>query len=47
MACCLDMKMTEASEHWAMIVTDMAVKLVGLLVEQVSDIMTIGAEGLQ
>ncbi len=40
MACRLGMKMTEPSERAAIIVTDIAGKLVGLLVEQVSDMMT-------
>ncbi len=47
MACRLGMKMTEPSERAAIIVTDIAGKLVGLLVEQVSDMMTIRAEDLQ
>jgi purine-binding chemotaxis protein CheW len=47
MACRLGMKMTEPSERSAIIVTDIAGKLVGLLVEQVSDMMTIKSEDLQ
>eukprot|EP00913_Durusdinium_trenchii_P008222 g7719.t1 len=47
MACRLGMKMTEPSERSAIIVTDIAGKLVGLLVEQVSDMMTIRSEDLQ
>ncbi|MCA1968169.1 MULTISPECIES: chemotaxis protein CheW [Ciceribacter] len=47
MACRLGMKMTEPSERAAIIVTDIAGKLVGLLVEQVSDMMTIRGEDLQ
>ena len=47
MACRLGMKMTEPSERSAIIVTDIAGKLVGLLVEQVSDMMTIKGEDLQ
>ena len=47
MACRLGMKMTEPSERAAIIVTDIAGKLVGLLVEQVSDMMTIKSEDLQ
>ena len=47
MACRLGMKMTEPSERSAIIVTDIAGKLVGLLVEQVSDMMTIKSEALQ
>lgn len=47
MACRLGMKMTEPSERSAIIVTDIAGKLVGLLVEQVSDMMTINSEDLQ
>lgn len=47
MACRLGMKMTEPSERSAIIVTDIAGKLVGLLVEQVSDMMSIRAEDLQ
>jgi purine-binding chemotaxis protein CheW len=47
MACRLGMKMTEPSERAAIIVTDIAGKLVGLLVEQVSDMMTIKSEELQ
>ena len=46
MACRLGMKMTEPSERSAIIVTDIAGKLVGLLVEQVSDMMTIKSEAL-
>lgn len=42
MACRLGMKMTEPSERSAIIVTDINGKLVGLLVEQVSDMMTRG-----
>ena len=47
MACRLGMKMTEPSERAAIIVTDIAGKLVGLLVEQVSDMMTIKGDDLQ
>jgi purine-binding chemotaxis protein CheW len=47
MACRLGMNMTEPSERSAIIVTDIAGKLVGLLVEQVSDMMTIRGEDLQ
>ncbi len=47
MACRLGMKMTEPSERAAIIVTDINGKLVGLLVEQVSDMMTIRSEDLQ
>lgn len=47
MACRLGMSMTEPSERSAIIVTDIAGKLVGLLVEQVSDMMTIRGEDLQ
>ena len=47
MAARLGMKMTEPSERSAIIVTDIAGKLVGLLVEQVSDMMTIKSEALQ
>lgn len=47
MACRLGMKPTEPSERAAIIVTDIAGKLVGLLVEQVSDMMTISASDLQ
>ena len=47
MACRLGMKPTEPSERAAIIVTDIAGKLVGLLVEQVSDMMTIAASDLQ
>jgi purine-binding chemotaxis protein CheW len=47
MACRLGMKMTEPSERSAIIVTDIGGKLVGLLVEQVSDMMTIKSEDLQ
>lgn len=43
----LGMKMTEPSERSAIIVTDIGGKLVGLLVEQVSDMMTIRSEDLQ
>ncbi len=47
MACRLGMSMTEPSERSAIIVTDINGKLVGLLVEQVSDMMTIKSEDLQ
>lgn len=47
MACRLGMKMTEPSERSAIIVTDIGGKLVGLLVEQVSDMMSIDADDLQ
>ncbi|WP_337266973.1 chemotaxis protein CheW [Oryzifoliimicrobium ureilyticus] len=47
MACRLGMRMTEPSERAAIIVTDIRGKLVGLLVEQVSDMMTITNEDLQ
>ena len=47
MACRLGMNQTEPSERSAIIVTDIAGKLVGLLVEQVSDMMTIRSEDLQ
>ena len=47
MACRLGMPMTEPSERSAIIVTDIKGKLVGLLVEQVSDMMSIKAEDLQ
>lgn len=47
MACRLGMKPTEPSERAAIIVTDIAGKLVGLLVEQVSDMMTIRSDDLQ
>lgn len=47
MACRLGMPMTEPSERAAIIVTDIGGKLVGLLVEQVSDMMTIDSQNLQ